>query len=254
MQSKLPRSIIASAFVVSAIATYADATLPEGARVNVVKAVPRGTTERPIFDLQLSYAFPQRSNVWLQGIGTVPASGQLTYTLRLADVVFAESEKGKILATVPVKPTEIQQTPALGDPYASTSLGTGWILDGEPIKSPIGREEAWNFIERGLRDVYNQYTAPTPCRPDDQGCLLTEWTSITKPAEWLQGEMAVMVTYAQVSSKPLTTSMKVYYLPRQAPIGEKVRWDYKVDFEIRKIAVDKVAALRTRLSVSEKAK
>jgi hypothetical protein len=254
VQNILAQFIIASAFALSTTATGGDATLPAGARVNVVKAVPRGTTERPIIDLRLSYAFPQRSNVWLQGIGTVPASGELSYTLRLADVVFAESEKGKILASVPVKPTEIQQTPALGDPYASTSLDAGWLLDGEPITAAIETKGAWNFIERSLRDVYNGYTGPTPCRPDDQGCLLTQWTSITKPMEWLQGEMAVMVTYAKLSNKPPTTSLKVYYLLRQAPIGQKGHWDYKVDPEIRKIALNKIVALRTRLSGSQRSK
>jgi hypothetical protein len=221
-----------------------DDPLPPGASVTISSALPRGTAEEPVFELKLSYGFDKRSTVWLQGVGAVPASGELRYTLRGASVVFTEDKGGPTLASVLVAPTEIRQTPPQGNPYASTAAG--WLLDGARIVAPVPIERAWNFLEQSLRDTYGVYVAPTPCRPDDSGCLLTQWTTITRPSDWTQAQMAVMIVYADDASKQ--SSLKVYYIARQAPVGDKVNWDDKIDEQTRALVTAKVSALRTRLS------
>jgi hypothetical protein len=222
--------------------------MPSPSPVTITRAVPRGNARTPIFDVQLSYSFKQRPTVWLRGIGLLPGEGKVEYTIRGTELVFSDREKGQTLARVPVKATEIEQTPATGDTYASTVIASGWTLDAAPVLAPVSLAQAPSLLLQRLSDTYGQYAGPTPCRPDDQGCLLTQWISITPPAAWTQAQMAVMMTYTGEPSRTRTTSIRIYYQARQAPVGEKEHWDYKIDTSIRQAVLDRVASLRKLLA------
>ena len=220
-----------------------------GIQVSILSAQPRGTADGLIFDVHVSYAFAHRQTVWLQGIGLVSGSGEISYTLRNSRILFLDGKAGHELASIPVRVTDVWQTPSLGSPYESTALSAGWIADGQPIVLATDATTAWDHLSTALTAVFGQYVGPTPCRPDDDGCLLAQWTTITRPAEWTQAQMAIMMTYSKTSSgKAQATLVKIYYLLRQAPVGEMLNWDYKIDQSVRNAGLVKLSDLRTRLS------
>lgn len=223
-------------------------SLPQGVSLTFERAIPRGGEKRPRYDLRFTYRFEKRSTVWLQGVGVVPASGNLELTLQGDKLVFQARRRGGVLASIPVKPTEVQQTPPTGSPYASTAPGEKWLQDGAAIVAPIPPEQSWNLLAEKLQETYGKYVGPTPCRPDDGGCLLTQWTTLTAPNDILQVQMAVMIVFANAGGK---ASFKIYYQGRQALIGEKQSWDSTLDEKSRSQVGAKVAVLRAVLARQE---
>lgn len=221
-----------------------DATSP----VKIRKAVARGTAAAPIFDVEVSYHFDGKSTVWLQGIGEVPGSGEIAFTVRTSRVIFLDHKAGHELSSTLVNETEVHQTPPNSEPYPSSTIAAGWSADGQALVSPISVTKAWTYLDKTLQNVYGIPMGSTPCRPDDHGCLLTQWMSITPATAWTQAQVAIMITYDGVATpRGPGTSVKVYHLLRQAPIGEGKTWDYTIDQPIRDLALGKISQLQSQL-------
>ncbi|HYK37789.1 hypothetical protein [Alloacidobacterium sp.] len=189
--------------------------------VKIVSAIQRGTNTHPIFDIRLSYAFESRETVWLEGIGVVPGSGDIQYTLRARQVVFLDKRKGQLLSFVPVRPTEVHQTPVLDDPYPSCVQLKGWQRYGDPknpIMAPVAAKGAWSFMENALGQTFEHHDLnPTVCSPRDGGSLVTQWTQIVQPENWIEGQIAVLVFYGSGTSTPALTSLEIYYAAAGTP-------------------------------------
>jgi hypothetical protein len=217
-----------------------------GKEVTVLTANPRGSAKKPLFDVTVAYKFEGRNSVWLQGVGTLPASGETEYSLRGSRIVFFDKKGGNRLATLDVAATEVKQSPPLGNPYPSTVQG--WTAV-HPARVAIGSIGVWDSLVKTLNEVYDQRMGSTPCRPDDEGCLLTQWTTVSAPVDLKQVQMSVMITYAITeTTHRKALSLKIFYILRQAPVGEALHWDYQIDESTHKMGLAKIARLQERLA------
>jgi len=218
-----------------------------GSDVTVVVADPHGSTRNPVFDVKISYKFDAMRSVWLQGVGKLPASGEVSYVLRGSWLAFFDKKNGNRLASVKVAAIGVKQSPALGDPYPSTAQGWSAV---HPLSVAIDEVGAWDSFKKTLDTVYSREMGSTPCRPDDDGCLLTQWTSITAPADLMQMQMAVMMTYRESTTQGgHALSVKIFYMLRQAPIGEGLHWDYQVDDSTRQVGLARLKKLQDALAL-----
>jgi hypothetical protein len=198
----------------------------------------------------MSYDFPGRSTVWLQGIGSLPPKGNLSYIVQGKRVVFRTAKGSTLLASLGVIPTYVAQLPEAGSLFPPpTTYGNTWVHDLPNLEMPLTVPQATSFVMDLLGKPGNpQRFSFTPCRPDDEGCILSQWTTITNPGEHIQAQFSVMLTYAQDKSKGKgVTVVKVFYIGRQAYQGGS-EWSSSLNDHIRSLLLDRVTNMRTSLS------
>ena len=218
-------------------------------KVDVSSIVPiQGTDSQ--FVIHMAYSFDDYTNVWLQGFGTVANNGNVSYALNGKNVIFRQSRSGPVLASVPVDPTEYHQSPATGDPFPPPPpAGTNWQQDA-PVVFPIAPPKAALLITNTLQSqaVHEQFLF-TPCRPDDEGCILSKWVMITSPAAAIQAQFAVMLTYAPASSdREKQTKVQLYYIVRQGYLGGS-EWSYTVNNSITDLSAHALLDVKRALTM-----
>jgi hypothetical protein len=198
-----------------------------GADVTVNSVVRIGTAEPALMEIDLAYSFGGKDSVWLQGIGEVPAAGTLHYCVRSPQLVFRAAKKGKELARVPLSQTGFHGAPPDGEPFPSTaSTNSSWLPDGAPLWLNKALPNGTNALINGFRD-----NAPAPgvlaipCRIDDEGCIVTHWSSITSPTANVKVELSLMVIYT--APNPKSMAVKTLFLCRDA-FQASSTWNYKL--------------------------
>jgi hypothetical protein len=163
---------------------------------------------------------------------------------------FIVTRSGPVLASVPVDPTEYHQSPATGDPFPPPPpAGTNWQQDA-PVVFPIAPPKAALLITNTLQSqaVHEQFLF-TPCRPDDEGCILSKWVMITSPAAAIQAQFAVMLTYAPASSdREKQTKVQLYYIVRQGYLGGS-EWSYTVNNSITDLSAHALLDVKRALTM-----
>jgi hypothetical protein len=173
--------------------------------------------------VELSWSFANRTSVWLEGIGTVPAVGQLKYSTATTMAHFKSAKGGAELAMVPLSAAGSIQGPPGGAPFPPT-IGNLWTLDATPIQGGVALPAGVLSLAKEL----GSDTPPdlkglnmTPCRPDDEGCIVSEWTRISAPGANIQVDLSLMITYVPVTvtkngKRQQGEQVKLFYTARQA--------------------------------------
>lgn len=72
-----------------------------GALVAVDQAYSiQSTTGGGFYQVSYTFSFPNRTTVYIEGLGTVPATGRYTYMTRAPDIVIRTAENGPVLSTI----------------------------------------------------------------------------------------------------------------------------------------------------------
>jgi hypothetical protein len=100
--SALPTLIGLVACVLAALPSPARAQ-SSTARVKVSTLVEVPAPEGPLYRVTYQYEFPERDTVFIDGIGTMPAHGELTYLLSAKSVRFLDAFGGRLLHTEPLE-------------------------------------------------------------------------------------------------------------------------------------------------------
>ena len=163
--------------------------------------------------------FEGRDTIWLNGIGDLPAVGTIHYVVQGQTVVFRNAKSGRVLANVHFEPTSISQGPEMGNPFPPSVIqGGGWQQDAPSMILPVSAPQA----TLRLADILSNRSIPhlsfTPCRPDDDGCILSEWVPLTSPSENMQVQISLMLVYSP-GLTPNKTALKVFYVGRQGLLG-----------------------------------
>jgi hypothetical protein len=198
-----------------------------GVDVTANSVVRIGTTEPALMEIDLAYSFAGKDSVWLQGIGQVPATGTFHYCINSRQIVFRTAKKGKEIARVPLSQTGFHAAPPDGEPFPSTaSTESSWLPDGAPLSLNKALPKGTIALINGFRD-----NAPAPgvlaipCRIDDEGCIVTHWSSITSPTANVKVELSVMVIYT--APNPESMAVKTLFLCRDA-FQASSTWNYKL--------------------------
>lgn len=189
------------------------------AQVDIASAVPIPGGDERHFKVDVTYAFNGRNTVWLQGIGDLPAAGTIRYIVQDQTLIFRETKTGVVLASVAFQPTIIAQQPDMGNPFPPSVIqGAGWQQDAPIMVLPVKVSSAALKLPDILENKTSSHLSFTPCRPDDDGCILSEWVQLTSPAENTQVQLGLMLVYSPASISGKTT-LKIYYVGRQALLG-----------------------------------
>jgi hypothetical protein len=136
-------------------------------------------------------------------------------------LIFRDTKKGKTLAAVSFEPTVIAQGPDMGNPFPPSVIqGAGWQQDAPNMVLPVSAAQAALKLPDILGKTASPHLSFTPCRPDDDGCILSEWVPLTSPSENMQVQIGLMLVYSP-SPGPTKdkTVLKVFYVGRQALLG-----------------------------------
>jgi len=77
-----------------------------GASHNIILGIPPDK-ESFVYLIEYQYEFHDlRTNVYINGLGKVPAKGSFAYLSRELELPFVDADTGKIIATVPLRPTD----------------------------------------------------------------------------------------------------------------------------------------------------
>lgn len=195
------------------------------------------------FEVTISYDFPGRQTVWLQGIGSLPSKGRLSYDVRGRRIEFRTAKGGVLLGYRTI--TSYSQTPETGSLYPPTTQFGGPQLP--VLVLPLALPQATAFVMNLLGNEGEPFRLSfTACRPDDDGCIVSQWTTITNPTEHMQAQISVMLTYAADRSNRGATVIKVFYVGRQAYRGGS-EWSSSLNDSVRSSLEDRVAILRKRI-------
>jgi hypothetical protein len=168
--------------------------------------------------------------------------------------VFRQSKTGPVLVSVAVDPTEYRQSPKTENPFPQTPpAGPNWQQDTPGLVFPIALPKATLLISNTLQSaaVHERFLF-TPCRPDDDGCLLSKWTAITPDAASIQAQFAVMLTYAAVSGAPKSqTKVQLWYITRQGFLGGS-EWSYILSKPISDLSVQTLLDIKHALTAKIK--
>lgn len=188
--------------------------------VTIRDVSPLGGTVHDGYRIHFSYEFSGLPSVWIRGVGQVKPSGELTYVIREAKLVFRTSKDGTLLASVDVKPTAFPQSPPHPEEFPETN-DHHFMLVKPDLSIQQDSLKANIIILDALKKLMK--TTPTPCRPDDEGCWLTPWKLATRDAN-RQGELSVMVSFKDNKGQaPTTVSFR--RILREGYIGDPNR-DY----------------------------
>lgn len=222
-------------------------------KVDVTSATQIQSTETQ-YAIHLAYSFEDHPDVWLEGIGTVTGRGELSYVLRGANVVFRQSKLGPVLASVAVDPTEYHQSPKTENPFPQPPPGgLNWQEDTPGLVFAIALPKTTLLISNTLQSgAVREKFLFTPCRPDDEGCLLSKWTDITSPAAAIQAQFAVMLTYTAVAGpKKSQTQVKLWYIARQGYLGGS-EWSYVLSKPISDLSAQTLLDIKHALTTNIK--
>jgi hypothetical protein len=193
-----------------------------GVQVDITSAVPLRGGDKPLFEIEMKYAFDGRNTVWLEGIGDLPAVGAIHYVVQDHTLIFREAKNGKIMATVPFERTDTPQGPDMGNPFPPSIIqGVGWRQDLPTMVLPATAPQVALMLPDILGNKARPQLSFTPCRPDDEGCILSEWVPITSPSEYMQVQIGLMLILSSSPGHPGETKIKVYYVGRQGLLGSK---------------------------------
>jgi hypothetical protein len=184
-------------------------------------AVPLPTNAAtPVTAVNVTYNFPNRDEVWLDGVGTLPPTGELHYVLRTKQMTFRDQRSGKVLQMLDVTPTTIHMGGTLAL-FPDTTTVDKWIK----FSVQLTLNKPTRELPRILFELAADPNTPvqlslSPCRPDDDGCLVSQWERITSRAAPIQVDFSMMITYkaAGTAENPVTTAT-IYYTARQGYLG-----------------------------------
>ena len=217
------------------------------ARVDVNSATSLGDPESHDLLIDASYAFKNREEVWLEGIGLVPSAGKLSFVIQKGQLQFRTAKDGSELALLQVVPTNVHQMPSPGDLFPQPTA-SGWKEDLPAIHLPMNLAHAGLFIPTSLHSPpAKQNMMVTPCRPDDEGCVVGQWVTITGNAEPIQAQIAVMLIYSAGPGHTKDTPVKMLYVARQAYRGSAV-WNTSLDGHVIGLVSDSLMKIRQELS------
>lgn len=198
-----------------------------GIDVTVNSVVRVGTANPALMEVNLAYSFADKDSVWLEGIGQVPATGTLHYCISSPQLVFRTAKRGNELARIPLHQTGFHAAPPDGEPFPSTAFtDSSWLQDGAPLLLDKALPNGTNALINGFRD-----NAPAPgvlaipCRMDDEGCIVTHWSSITAPTANVKVQLSLMVIYT--APNPKSMAVKTLFLCRDA-FQASSTWNYKL--------------------------
>jgi hypothetical protein len=227
------------------IAGLTQASLPtaNGEHIEVLSATQLSGSSVVRFEVKIDYEFPGRETVWLQGIGTLPSSGQLSYVVQGREIVFRAARSGKVIGSRGI--TTYAQMPEDGDPFPSTLQFGPPDLPNVTLSLPLPQAKA--SVLSKLADSKNPKRLTLKgCRPDDEGCALSPWTTITDPTEHIQAQVSVMLVYQTDSTNKKSTVFKIFYVGRQAYRGGS-EWSTSLNDSIRTLIQNWIAQLRNTI-------
>jgi hypothetical protein len=210
--------------------------------VDVKRVLSYGTDLNPLFEITLTYSFDNRKTIWIRGLGTVPATAELSYFLAAKELEFREGPKGTHLVTVPLTPTFFPA--ASGPQFPGIS---DFHNPGPKRTSNKSLDDVTTAILAALKDFAN--IPPKSCPiPFEDNCLLTAWVTVSTVPKPLEGQVAVMITFIPLESATKAgakTRITVALEERESLIGSGL-WHEASD-PVRNAAKDKLARLSDEL-------
>jgi hypothetical protein len=205
--------------------------------VDVKRALSYGSDANPLYELTIAYSFDDEKTLWIRGLGTVPAKAELVYFSSAKEVEFRETPKGPHLVSVPIRATFFPA--ASGPQFPSVS---DFHNPGAKQTSHKPLADVTTTLLAALTDFGNG--PPRSCPLFEDNCLLTAWTSLPLAGRYLQGQVAVMITFIPVeSTAPGGPKTQIIVAPeeRETLIGSGV-W-HEASEPVRVAAKEKLTKL-----------
>lgn len=148
----------------------------EGYLVTVLSVVSTQDSEgRTLYNVSYSYKFSDRASVYVDGLGTLPASGMFKYLTALPRLTFRESAGGPLLVTIPLKET-IKSMGGGGVEFPpASSFAAAPSRYGEWSSSTSFARHAMRVLDKYFVSGYEAF----PC--DDRQCYRTTFRVIPLP-------------------------------------------------------------------------
>jgi len=192
----------------------------QSAKLTVAVPLPTTSAATPATVVDVKYDFAGRDEVWLDGIGAIPASGDLNYILRAKQMTFREKRGGTVLQTLQATPTGVDMdvAPAL---FPDTTTVDNWTKYAVQLPLNKRTQDVPSILFQLAGDPQTPVQLSlSPCRPDDDGCVVSKWERITARSAPIQIDFSVMITYkpSGTTASPATLA-NIYYTARQGFLG-----------------------------------
>ena len=225
------RSILVCALVVAWLGLPAVASAQE-APVRLEEVFQVNTSIGPLYRVSYQYAFAGLDTIAVSDLGSVPASGKLTYLTSLETIEFRDPRTNALLHSASLKDaTKVMSARRLAMPNA----------EDFPEAATFGfwkRKE--DFAGRALQ-VLNEFF-DLGVRPYPQGkeqFIVTTYRQLDPMPQRLQAEVAVMVRFSMQSPQPLRFAVHLTARERRSHSD----WQE----ELSKETVTAIGAFRARL-------
>lgn len=171
--------------------TGTSSAAPNTAKVDLTSVVKvLLAKDAPGFSIAYDYNFPQRSSVYLKGLGMVPASGSFRYLTTDTNVEFRDAPGGAILASVPLQETVVvaSKPPLLLTPQNGEFPDSAQTFIWDSSNPLQERAEA-------VLNKYFHYTPSTDCR--EMAYLRTTFTplDLKDVGPGVKAEVALLISY-----------------------------------------------------------
>lgn len=215
---------------------------PAKERVTVSMLIEVPTPEGLLFRVTYQYDFPGRDTVFIDGVGTMPARGELTYLLSGQSVRFLDAFGGRVLHTAP-----------LDDPIRlmGGGTGTGADLPRETDFPEAYRQGRWagtrpfadvviTVLDKYFPRGYRAY------RRADRQNFLTMFATLPPVSDRVSAAVAVLVS-APAEANPNDVVFTMQFYGRERRSRTDWREDLGADTEavVQKFVGEVLAAIQS---------
>jgi hypothetical protein len=187
--------VISSVFPICFVVAQGDASKSSSAQnaakvdlTSVVRVLLAKDT--PGFSIAYDYEFPQRSSVYLKGLGMVPGTGSFRYLTTDTNVEFRDAPGGAILASVPLQETVVvaAKPPLLLTPQNGEFPDSAQTFMWDSSNPLQERAEA-------VLNKYFHYAPSTDCR--EMAYLRTTFTplELKNVGPGVRAQLALLISY-----------------------------------------------------------
>ena len=177
--------------------------------ISVSRVVALSSTSPALYSLSYQYRFPGRSTVYVEGLGLVRASGELTYLTSDSELRFRESAGGRILTTVPLKETIVLQSGSAPEMPSPDEFGDA-TLEGVLPRDALFFEKSSRILNTTFPSGYSVR------RADDVNTYVTTWTKLSGWADLhLLGQIAVAISHPY-EARDSSTRFRVKFVARES--------------------------------------
>jgi hypothetical protein len=225
-------------FAIALVVVAPQASAQQGP-VNVRSVFEVPSTEGILYRVNFSYSFPGRQTVNISDIGTVPASGNLGYLSRKREIQVLDARSNAILHRITLaNPIRLMSERSLElpapDAFPKSALFGRWRHSGSFSSNAVtvlGRHFELGFF---------------PYELDGRNYIRTTYQPLRPLPERLQAEVAVLLSYAKETKRPLDFAVRVKSRERRSH-GEwrEILSDRTVE-ALAKFRAQLIASLETR--------